>query len=223
MSKKINVFEMLVEKTMKKERDIDEHLMTLFGLVLSMKPNTIYEFGTRTARSTVPFLLASQFTESRVISVDIQDPSPDFFSKDGSVTAFPPKAWRSSWTFVKKDAIKFLQEDFPVYRSEDLHYPDHGDIIYIDDWHSYPHVKKELELVKDVTPKDLIILHDLMYGNSEPNYKSVEDPKDPQWAQGGPYRAVSELDLDVWEYATIPRCNGLTLLRKKSEKMITND
>tara|TARA_R100000008_G_scaffold84500_1_gene72040 strand:- start:1005 stop:1685 length:681 start_codon:yes stop_codon:yes gene_type:complete len=222
--RKVNVFEMLIEKTLMKEKDIDEHLVTLFGLVLSIKPNMIYELGTRTARSTVPFLLGAQYTKSKVVSVDIEDPQPDFFSHDGSPTAFPPKAWESSWTFVKKDAIEFLQEDFPVYRSmRSTIQQRQGDIIYIDDWHSYPHVKKELELVKDVTPNDMIILHDLMYGNSEPHYKSVEDPKDAQWANGGPYKAVFELDLDVWEYATIPRCNGLTLLRKKSEKVITND
>ena len=61
---------------------------------------------------------------------------------------------------------------------------------------------------------------DLMYGNSQPNYRSVDSPEDKQWDKGGPYKAISDLDLSTWEYATIPRCHGMTILRKRSEKII---
>ena len=80
---------------------------------------------------------------------------------------------------------------------------------------------QELSLISDyVSSKDLILLHDLMYGNSQPHYRSVDAPQDKQWDKGGPYKAISGLNLDVWEYVTIPRCHGLTILRKKSEKII---
>jgi hypothetical protein len=36
-----------------------------------------------------------------------------------------------------------------------------------------------------------------------------------QWAKGGPYRAVAELDPQFWEFSTLPYNNGLTILRKK--------
>ena len=66
----------------------------------------------------------------------------------------------------------------------------------------------------------MILLHDLMYGNSQPYYRSVDSPQDKQWDKGGPYKPVSNLDLSIWEYATIPRCHGMTLLRKKADKVI---
>ena len=218
-----NLFDILINLTMQNQKDIDEHLFTLFALTLSMKPTNIVELGVRTARSTLSFLAAAQIVGAHVTSVDLEPPRPDF--------GFPPE-WEQRWTFHQKNAIVFLEEDLSSLKNtweeakEDYSYynTDRCDIIYIDDWHAGDHVEKELSLIDDyVTPKDLVILHDLMYGNSQPHYKSVDNPKDPQWGAGGPHRAVSQLDLDKWEYMTIPRCHGLTLLRKKELSIITED
>ena len=46
-------------------------------------------------------------------------------------------------------------------------------------------------------------------------YPEGTEITDPEWANGGPYRAVKELDSNKWEYVTIPVNNGLTILRKK--------
>lgn len=210
----MNPFELMTNLVLQNKKDIDEHILTLFALTLSVKPTTVYELGVRTARSTLPFLYASQMINSKVISVDVNDPQPDF--------NFPDE-WKEKWQFLRKDALEFLKNDFPILRkTRNTIQQEAGDIIYIDDWHAGDHVKKELELISDiVTPKDVIILHDLMYGNSQPHYRSVENPTDKQWDKGGPYKPVSELDLSKWEYMTIPRCHGLTLLRKRSEKIIT--
>ena len=212
--KNMEALDLMVNLTMKNEKDIDEHILTLFALTLSLKPTMIIELGVRTARSTLPFLAACQYTSSRLISVDTQEVHPDFHFPDD---------WKNRWDFIKKDALVFLEEDFPVFKKlQTSIQKEIGDLIYIDDWHSGDHVKKELELISEyITSKDLIILHDLMYGNSQPHYRSVENPKDKQWDKGGPYKAVSELDLNIWEYVTIPRCHGLTLLRKKSDKILS--
>ena len=223
MQKQLNVFEALASLTVRNEKDIDEHLATLFALTLSMKPTNIVELGVRTARSTLAFLAASNIVGSHVTSVDLEIPRPDF--------GFPLE-WQQRWTFHHKNALAFLEEDFPNLKNtwqetkEDYSYynTNRCDIIYIDDWHAGDHVEREISLIEDfVTPKDLVILHDLMYDNSQPCYKSVDNPRDPQWGTGGPYRAISKLDLEKWEYMTIPRCNGLTLLRKKSQTLITED
>jgi hypothetical protein len=210
----MNPFELMIDLVTRNEQDIDEHILTLFSLTLSLKPTTIYELGVRTARSTFPFLYASHIVKSNVISVDINDIRPDIMF---------PEDWKKRWQFYKKDALEFLEKDFPIFRNlRNSIQQESGDIIYIDDWHAGDHVEKELALISDlVTPKDLIILHDLMYGNSQPHYRSVENPKDKQWDKGGPYKPVSKLDLNKWEYMTIPRCHGLTLVRKKSDKIIT--
>jgi predicted O-methyltransferase YrrM len=197
----------LISLTMKNQEDIDEHLLTLFSLTVSMKPKTIVELGVRTARSTYAFLSAASLTGSKVISVDLNQPQPSLPIQE---------EWKEKWTFYQKDALKFLEEDFPnLYEGE-------YNIIYIDDWHTGDHVRKELQLIEDyVQPHDLILLHDLMYGHSQPRYRSVDNAPG-QWASGGPYKPVSELDLSKWEYATIPRCHGMTILRKKADS-VRND
>ena len=69
-------FNEIINLTLANREDIDEHLLTLFGLTLSMKPKKIIELGVRSARSTYSFLLASQLIDAQVLSVDIQDPYP---------------------------------------------------------------------------------------------------------------------------------------------------
>jgi hypothetical protein len=54
-----------------------------------------------------------------------------------------------------------------------------------------------------------------MYGSTQPFYHSDLTIKNGQWANGGPYRAIGELDLNFWEWSTLPWNNGLTILRKK--------
>jgi hypothetical protein len=61
-----------------------------------------------------------------------------------------------------------------------------------------------------------------MYGDTQPDYHMEIDTTDEQWLEGGPYRAVAELDPAVWEWATIPANHGMTLLRKKSKTMKTS-
>jgi len=208
MNKNINPIDLLTHLVVHGKGDIDEHLMTLFSLSISMKPCLILELGVRTARSTLPFLCACDIIDSKLISVDIDPVVPDF--------QFPDH-WKQRWQFHQKDAIKFLEEDLEEVLQETSN-SSRSRIFYIDDWHSYEHVKREIELIsKYATPNDLFLLHDLMYYNSQPQYRSVQDSKDKQWDHGGPYRAIAELDLDEWEYSTIPRCNGMTILRKKAE------
>jgi len=195
----------LVSLTLANREDIDEHLLTLFALTVSMKPKTIIELGVRSARSTYAFLLGASQVGARVVSCDINNPQPSIPMSDDL---------KSRWSFHKKDALDFLENDFPsLYQ---------GGIVYIDDWHTGDHVRQELNLIDEhIGPNDIVLLHDLMYGNSQPYYRSVENAPG-QWASGGPYKPVSELDLSKWEYATVPRCHGMTLLRKKADR-VKND
>jgi predicted O-methyltransferase YrrM len=174
--------------------DSDAHLLTLYGIALSLKCKNILELGVRNGSTTLPFLKAVHLTGGKLTSVDIND------------TGFcPTDEEKTNWTFIKSDALDFLSNTSGFY-----------DLIYIDDWHSYDHVKQELEYIDKLTsPKGVVILHDLMYGNYHPCYHSDLTMKTGQWANGGPYRAVAELNNQFWEFSTIPTCNGLTILRKK--------
>ena len=112
-----------------------------------------------------------------------------------------------NYTFVKQDSIKFL-EQWPKDKKID--------VAFVDDWHSYPHVKRQLELLDElVGPSSIILMHDLMYGNTDPFYHCDLTHHEGQWASGGPYRAVAELNPQFWEWSTLPWNNGLTILRKK--------
>ena len=50
---------------------------------------------------------------------------------------------------------------------------------------------------------------------TEPQYHlPLESSKGTEWGEGGPTKAVFELDKNKWEWATIPINNGLTILRR---------
>jgi len=187
----------LLNKVLTGNGDSDKHLLTMYSIALSINAKNILELGVRNGDTTLPYLLAAKETNGKLESVDIND-----------TTFSCPTDLKNYWTFFKKDALAFLEEKVVQKVKYDL--------IYIDDWHSYEHVKKELEYIDQmVKPGSIILLHDLMYGNTCPYYHVDLTACSPQWANGGPYRAVAELNPNFWEFATIPSNNGLTLLRKK--------
>ena len=192
----------VIQTTLFGTGDSDQHLATIFSIVLQLKAKKILEIGVRSGSTTLPLLLGAEKTGGSVISVDIND------------TEFNcPKHLSHLWTFKKQDALSFLKQ-----AGKDIEKP--WDLIFIDDWHSYDHVKAELELIDlQVGSKTVILLHDLMYANFEPHYHTDIDVHEGQWANGGPYRAVAELSKNFWEFATIPVCNGLTVLRKKYSRL----
>jgi predicted O-methyltransferase YrrM len=188
--------DLILEKTINGKGDSDSHLATLLGIAVGSKGKTILELGVRNGDSTLPFLLSAKMNDGKLYSVDINE------------TIFvAPDELKPYWEFTKMDAIQYL-ENWDVSKSLD--------IVYIDDWHSYDHVKKELEILdRLVSPSTVILVHDLMYGGTCPFYHSDITLKDGQWANGGPYRAVAELNPQFWEFSTLPWNNGLTILRKK--------
>ncbi len=190
-------FEYLLSKSINGTGDSDQHLLTLFSVAISIKAKKILELGVRNGDTSLPFLLAAQQTGGFVESVDLQN------------TNFKcPSDLKKYWQFYNSDALTFLESK--VQNNEKY------DLIYVDDWHSYEHVKKELEFIDQlVRPSSVVLLHDLMYGNTCPYYHVDLTPCSPQWANGGPYRAVAELNNNFWEFSTIPSNNGMTLLRKK--------
>lgn len=194
----------IINKTINGNGDSDQHFLTLFSLVLSSKSKTVIELGVREGGTTLPLLSAVNITDGVLYSIDINE-----------TNFIPPKEFSKNWSFYKEDAIDFLKK-WDMTKQIDL--------IYIDDWHSYNHVKKELEIIdKIVSPSTIVLIHDLMYGNTCPFYHcDLTNNAGEQWADGGPYRAVAELNPQFWEFATLPYNNGLTLLRKKYSSLYKN-
>ena len=180
--------------------DSDAHALTLFSIAHASRGKTFVELGVRDGGTTLSLLLAAHMNGGKLYSVDI---NPTGFE-------CPPEL-ADSWEFIQSDAVEFLAAWDPDRRM---------DIVYVDDWHAYPHVKRELELLdRLVGPSSVILVHDLMYGNHEPFYHSDISLQEGQWAHGGPYRAVAELDPQFWEWSTLPWCEGLTILRKKYSRL----
>lgn len=186
----------LEDMTITGSGDSDKHALTLYSIAIGSKAKRILELGVRQGRTTQPLLLAAHKNNGSLTSVDVQP------------TSFVcPEQFRDKWRFVQQDALEFLA-------NENVQEP--YDLIFVDDWHSYEHVKKELEHIdRLVSPKSIVLLHDLMYGNTCPHYHCDLTDRTGQWANGGPYRAVAELNPQFWEFATLPYNNGLTILRKK--------
>lgn len=194
----------LVSKTINGKGDSDRHIMTLFSIALASKSKVMIELGVRGGDTTLPLLEAAKINDAILYSVDIND--VDFDVRDDL---------KPHWRFIKSDAIEFL-------KSWDKN--NTVGFIYVDDWHSYEHVKNELEIIDSmVSPSSIVLLHDLMYGGTTPFYHvDLTNSGGAQWANGGPYRAVAELNPQFWEFSTLPWNNGLTLLRKKYSSKFKN-
>ena len=176
--------------------DSDKHLASIFGIAIGHGGKNFLELGVRQGGTTLPLLSAAYLNGGHLTSIDLNQ-----------TTFEPDQKYSQNWTFKQSDAIDFLQSCGPSTKF---------DLVYLDDWHSYDHVKKELSLLDPlVTPGSVILVHDLMYGKTAPYYHSDLAVKRGQWANGGPYRAVCELDDNFWEFSTLPYNNGLTILRKK--------
>lgn len=176
-----------------------EHVLTFFSIALQIRAKNILELGTRDGGSTFPLLCASKKLNGKLTSVDIINHPISL-----------PDDLKPYWNFVESDSITYLNNTKEKY-----------DLIYIDDWHAYEHVKKELELIENlIDEKSIVLLHDTM-GNVEPNYwKPLSAPHYNEWSNGGVYRALEELNKDKWEWSTIPINHGLTILRKKGKVII---
>lgn len=188
----------IIHRTLNGTQDSDQHLLTLFSIGVQVKAKNILELGVREGTTTTPLLLAAYLNNGQLTSVDI-NPTPYIC----------PPEFKNNHKFIQSDAIEFLNN--AVTNNE------HYDLIFVDDWHTYKHVKQELELLsKIVTASDVILLHDLQCWSC-PNYFLPVSTKFnyTEWEGGGPYKAVSELDSSIWEWSTIPVNNGLTILRKK--------
>lgn len=208
MATRLDTYEDILLQTLRGKGDSDPLAMALFGIVLSMGAKNVLELGARGGGTTIPLLAAVEETGGILTSVDV-DPNA-IAVVDGTLRLHGRDMRR--WTGEVMDANDYLAEavsDGHLY-----------DVIYVDDWHSYDHVKQELEHIdKLVSPSSIVLLHDLMYANYEPHYHTDIACKEGQWAKGGPYRAVAELSDNFWEFSTIPVSNGLTILRKKYSKL----
>jgi hypothetical protein len=199
--------------------DIDEHLPVLMHM--SRNCESVIELGVRDAVSTWAFIEGLRKNtkspnKKTLISIDIED------VRDISFVKKQAKKAGINFKFVKGDTTK-------------IEIPE-TDIIFIDTWHIYAQLKRELDLHAEKAKK-FIIMHDtesfrhkseaVVYQKdslqelSEKTGFSIEDlskglqpaiaeflEEHPEWIVGGHFR----------------NCNGLTILERKGlyEEMFAN-
>lgn len=168
----------------KKATDIHQHLVTLHGLVTSLKARTVIELGVNTGESTVAFLEAVAVTDGILTSVDQQDlPQTRPMLEAYGLTA--------RWQFHKMDDIKFALEVWPKGKLADL--------IFVDTSHQYAHTKREIDTYEPILrPGGIMVFHDTVSC-----YDGVQKPINE-------FRKTRK----DWSYENKTNCNGLWILRR---------
>ena len=157
----------LINRVLNGEGNSDQHVLTIFGIAMSLRPKNILELGIYEGVTSQPLAFAAKLTGAKLTSVD-KYIRPQNFQKD-----LEPYIER-----VQKDSIEFLKEEVQKGSQYDL--------VYIDDWHEYSHVKEELELIGEmVTNKSIILLHDLLAFTCPAYHQPLEAPKGTEWGEGG--------------------------------------
>jgi len=186
----------LINRTLNGEGNSDQHTMTIFSIALQLKAKNILELGIFEGNTSQPLAFAASLTGGHLTSVDNYIRPQNF-----------PSELDPYRTVVQMDSIKFLKQAVQEGKKYDL--------IYVDDWHEYSHVKEELSLIDQlITNESIILLHDLMAFTYPAYHHPIKAKKGTEWGEGGPTRAVFELNKDHWEWSTIPVNNGLTILRR---------
>jgi hypothetical protein len=188
--------------------DISEHIGTLAKYAKNC--NAIGELGVRNVVSTWAFLqglINNDQIEKRLTCVDIVN-----------APLIVPLVQSARNAGIN---MKFLQADSATCLLQPL------DLLFIDTWHIYAHLKREL-IQHNAIVKKYIIMHDTesdkIEGESVRNgwdifQQSIESGYPESEIRQGLQKAIDEFleDHPEWEIrAKYLNCNGLTVLCKKS-------
>lgn len=204
----MNYIETIYKQLCKTESDINEHLPTL--MELSTECNTICEFGVRSIVSSWAFLTGLIKNNSNVknlISVDIVN--IDQIKNVINIASMHG----INMKFICENSIKC---DIPE-----------TDMLFIDTWHIYGHLRRELENHHKKVKK-YIVMHDTELDKIDgETIRCGWDAKKQSDESGYPVeeinmglqKAIDEF-LDVnkeWEiYKVYTNNNGLTVLKRKN-------
>src|SRR5947209_1236539 len=114
--------------------DIHDHLPTIFGETVAVRPRLIVELGTREGISTRALLAAAEISDAHVLSIDIADCSRINL----------PAQLRARWTSVCADDVAFAGQPFAAFCAG-CNSPPFADVIFFDTSHAYDHTRAEIE------------------------------------------------------------------------------
>ena len=186
----------IYEEECRKESDINEHLPTLKKYTEECE--TVIEMGVRTVVSTWAFLAGKP---KKLLSIDLK--YPDHYGGD------LPRAEQQA----EQEGIDF---EFMIGDTAQITIPE-CDLLFIDTWHVYEQLKKELELHADKAQK-YIIMHDTttfaVMGERRPHHCTDTIPGQ---AGKGILPALNEFlaDNPQWKIKEVfQNNNGLTIIER---------
>lgn len=203
--------EYIFKKLCRFDSDINEHLPTLKSY--AQQCTSIVELGVCDAVSTWAFIegLRSNKKKSKtLLSVDINDvPDLEFIEKEAAKC-------KIDFTFIKENSIM-------------VNIPENTDLLFIDTWHVYGHLKRELE-AHHRNVRKYIIMHDTEVDKMKGECLRVgTDPEEDSARTGYPvdeitkgvgYAIVEFLETykDDWQVQLhYMNNNGLTILERISK------
>jgi hypothetical protein len=185
------------EEKVETPSDINEHLPVLKEYAEKCK--TIVEMGVRSLVSTWAFLAARP---KKLISIDLQNPS--IFGGNLNEVYELSEENEILFEFIESNSLVY---EMPL-----------SDLLFIDTWHDYLQLKKELYR-HHVNTKKYIILHDTnVYGyKDESFYEDYSSLRKETNLPKGLCPAIDEFLMDkkewvLWERR--PNNNGLTVLKR---------
>ena len=198
--------------------DISDHLSELCFCTLDSPPDLIVELGTRGGESTRALLAAAQIAQRPILSIDINPCAP----------ADLPHTKR--WNFIQADDVNFGRTQFRDWcKAADL--PARIGTLFIDTSHEYEHTREEIDAwFPHLATGANVIFHDTNMGKG--TYARMDGSIGHGWNnQRGVIRALEEYlgrhydetthftdCTDTFLVRHIPYCNGLTILRKYSNR-----
>jgi hypothetical protein len=177
--------------------DINEHLVTLKKY--TEECDTVVEMGVRSIVSTWAFLAGKP---KKLTSLDLHN--PDKFGGNLQEVYDAVKSTDIDFSFIEHDSLTYNLEPC--------------DLLFIDTWHDYSQLKKELTR-HHTKVKKYIIFHDTVSFEyfDESEYNEYHSPRNETNLPKGLWPAIEEFlyhnrNWIIWEKK--PNNNGLTILKK---------
>ena len=192
----IHDLEILINQLHKTQSDINEHFPAI--IKYGSECDTITEMGVRGIVSTWGWLACAP---KKLISYDIHDPSK--WGGDLQSVYNTAEAYGFDFKFHIADVLKLEIEE--------------TDLLFIDTWHAYDQLKKELELHSDKVKK-YICFHDTTSYEFRDEFKGHENTWEGESSGKGIWPAIEEFlinNKDKWVLKErFMNNNGFTVIER---------